>query len=117
MTRSLAIAIAIACAAAGSAYAGDITIDPNPFVSTATRAQVREELRQLQQSGVNPWATDYDQLADLRSEKTRAQVTTEYAGSREAADSLGREDSGATYVAQVRIPAAVRVASGAVDAQ
>jgi hypothetical protein len=117
MTRPIAIAIAIACAAAGSAFADDITIDPNPFVSTATRAQVREELQQFQHSGVNPWADDYDQLAQVRSEKTRAQVTAEYLESREAADSLGREDSGATYLAQIKVPATVRVASTPVSEQ
>ena len=60
MNRYFALALFVACAASGPALADDITIDPHPFVSTASRAQVMAELQQYRQSGVNPWADDYN---------------------------------------------------------
>src|SRR4051812_9370091 len=98
MNRTLAVAL-LAISAASSALADDITIDPTPFVSTRTRAEVQAELRQFKQAGVNPWAQGYDQLARLRSTKTRAQVTAEYLQSREEAAALGAEDSGSAWLA------------------
>ena len=74
MNRNFALSLCIACGCSGAAFADDITIDPNPFVSTMTRAQVREDLRQFQASGTNPWADDYNQLAGLSGSATRAEA-------------------------------------------
>lgn len=91
---------AAASAAAVNARADDITIDPNPFVSTASRAQVREELRQFQQSHVNPWADEYNPLLEARSTMTRAQVKAGYMEGRAEVDALTGEDSGSSYLAR-----------------
>ena len=108
MNRNFALALFVAFAASGPALADDITIDPQPFVSTLSRAQVMEELRQYRQSGVNPWADDYDQLAHARSSKTRAEVTAEFMASRSEVAAFTGEDSGSSYLASahVRMPAA-----------
>ena len=101
MNRNFALALCFASASIGTAFADDITIDPTPFVSTASRAQVKEELRQFQASGVNPWADDYDQLAHFHSTATRAEVTAAFMGSRNEVEALGSEDSGSAYLTRV----------------
>jgi hypothetical protein len=94
--KSLVAALALA-AAAGSALADDITIDTTPFVSTKTRAEVRAELQQYQQAGVNPWARNYNPLQSFRSGKTRAQVTAEFLGARDEVAASNSEDGGAAW--------------------
>jgi hypothetical protein len=99
---------AVAALAAGAAFtsvafAGEA--DPSgqfalQTQSTVARAQVRDELQQFRNSGVNPWAWDYNQLAGMRSEKTRAQVTAEFQADRAEAAALASEDSGSAYLAQ-----------------
>jgi hypothetical protein len=107
MNRNFVLALFVAFAASGPALADDITIDPHPFVSTLTRAQVMEDLRQYRQSGVNPWADDYDQLAHARSTRTRAEVTAEFMDSRNEVAAFTGEDSGSRYLASAtaRMPA------------
>lgn len=106
MNRTYLAPLAMAIvAAAGYACAGEITVDPEPFVSVASRAQVQEELRQFRQGGVNPWANDYDQLARFHSGRTRADVTAEYMASRDAASAFSGEDSGSSYLARMNAPA------------
>ena len=102
MKRHLAtvIAIAIVCGAAANAFASDITEDPNPFVSTASRAQVREELAAFRQASVNPWADDYNQLAEFRGSVTRAQVKSAFLTSRDEVQAFSGEDSGSIYLAR-----------------
>lgn len=51
MNRHLVIALAPACGAAGNAFADDITVDPNPFVSWASCAEVGEELAAYRKAG------------------------------------------------------------------
>jgi len=106
MNRSTYLApIAMAIlAAAGYACAGEIYMDPEPFVSVASRAQVQEELRQFRQGGMNPWANDYDQLAQFHSSRTRAAVKAEYMASRDAAAAFSGEDSGSSYLARMNAP-------------
>lgn len=105
MKRTCALALAASLAAAGTAFADDITIDPFPFVSTASRAQVQEELRQHLQAGINPWADDYNPLAQFSSSMTRAQVTADLMDSRRAVAALYGEDSGSVYLAKAQAPA------------
>lgn len=104
MNRNYVIAAALAFAAAGSALADDITIDPNPFVSTATRAQVREDLMKYRASGMNPWADDYNHLAAFHSGKTRAEAKAEFLASRDEVAAFTAEDSGSMYIARMTAP-------------
>ena len=106
MTK-IALSLAFALTAAASVHADDITIDPTPFTSTLTRAEVMADLQQARRSGVNPWADEYNPLADFQSSKTRAQVTAEYLGERNAVAAFNGEDSGSVYLAR-REPAQSR---------
>jgi hypothetical protein len=72
MNRKTTLAIVLAALAVGNAFADDITVDRNAFVSSRTRAEVQAELAQYQQSGVNPWSIAYNPLRNFRSTKTRA---------------------------------------------
>ena len=99
MTRT-SLALSLAVLAAGYACAGEITVDPEPFVSVASRAQVQQDLKQFQQAGVNPWANNYDQLAGFHGSMSRAQVTAEYIASRDEAAAFSSEDSGSSYLAR-----------------
>src|SRR3954465_2560692 len=101
MNRNFALALCIASASIGTAFADDITIDPHPFVSTMTRAQVNEELRQFRTAGVNPWADDYNPLAQARSTTTRREATAAYVAAADEVAALDAEDSGSSYLARV----------------
>jgi hypothetical protein len=97
MNRTIATAL-IAFSAASSAFADDITHERKPYTTTLSPAQVQSELQQFRQSGVNPWAQGYDQLAGFQSTKTRAQVTADFLQSRDETDALTAEDSGSAYL-------------------
>jgi hypothetical protein len=99
MNRNIALALALGFAAAG-AIADDITVDPNPFVSTATRAQVRQELRDFRNTGVNPWADGYNPVTQFRSSLTRAEVRDDFLASRNTVAAFSAEDSGSIYLAR-----------------
>ena len=101
MNRNVTLVLASACIAAGTAFAGELTDDPQPFVSTLTRAQVMEELNQFRAAGVNPWANDYDQLAQLHSTSTRADVKADYFAARKSVAAFNGEDSGSAYMARM----------------
>ena len=103
MNRYLATLIAAACAAAGTAFADDITVDPHPFTSTLSRAQVQEELLQFRRSGVNPWADDYDHLSHAPSGMTRADATAGYLAARNSVAAYSAEDSGSSYMARMAV--------------
>jgi hypothetical protein len=94
--------VASAVGYSGSARADDITIDPTPFVPSASRAQVRAELDAFNKSGVSPWATHYDHPRNFKSSASRAQVTAEYIRERAAVASMTGEDSGSTYMTELR---------------
>jgi hypothetical protein len=100
MNRNFALSLVLAAAAAGPAFADDITIEATPFVSTLSRAQVQSELQQFRQSGVNPWADEYNPVASFRSDRTRAEVTGEFLAERDAVSAMGGEDSGSVYMAR-----------------
>lgn len=101
MNRHLIIALTLACGAAANVFADDITVDPNPFVSTASRAEVREELAAFRGAGVNPWADEYDQLSPFRGARTRAEVRAEFLGGRAAVGAFSGEDSGSMYLSRM----------------
>ena len=96
------ILFAICLAAAGSAFADDITIDTNPFVSTRTRAEVIAEMQQARAEGTNPWADGYDQLQAFRSTLTREEVIADYLLSRDEVHAFNGEDSGSGYLMAAR---------------
>jgi hypothetical protein len=100
-TKSLLALAAFATLAAGAARADDITIDPVPFQSTVSRAQVQAELAQYKQAGVNPWSTSYNPLKGFQSARTRDEVRAEYIGHRDEVAALNSEDAGSAYLAQV----------------
>lgn len=110
MTRShaLSLSLALSFAAAGPAIADDITIDPHPFVSTASRAQVQQDLRQYRNAGMNPWADDHNPLVHFRGSRTRAEVMAEFHGSRSQVAAFTGEDSGSIHLAQANGAKAMR---------
>ena len=118
MNRNIAFALVLSAAAVGNAFADDITIDPNTFVSSRSRAEVQAELAQYKQAGVNPWSMSYNPLRGFQSTKSRDQVTAEYLASRNEVAALNGEDSGAAFLARRAAPSATKLAGGAVvDAQ
>jgi hypothetical protein len=106
MTRLYLSTLAVAILAAGYACAGDITMDPDPFVSLTSRAQVQQELAQFQQGAVNPWADGYNPLAEFHSSTSRAFVTADFLASRDSVAAFSGEDSGSSYLARMNAPAA-----------
>jgi hypothetical protein len=99
VTGTAAAAFTLA-AMTGAAYADDITIDPTPFVSTKSRAEVRaevlgkaEQIRMAHGEG----ATGMDH-SPFRSTLTRAQVRDDYMASRDQSSALHGEDSGSAYL-------------------
>jgi len=102
MNRKTALSLAFALAGAGTAYADDITIDPVPFTSTLSRAEVMADLAQFRRSGVDPWADGYNPVAHFQGGKSRAEVQAEYLANRAAVAAFNGEDSGSAYMAQAR---------------
>jgi hypothetical protein len=99
MNRNYAFAIILATAAAGNVFAGDgeITREPAPFVSTASRAQVQAELKEFRQSGVDTTSYEWNPLSQFRSDKTRADVRAEYIAGRQQVAAMNEEASGAVH--------------------
>lgn len=109
----LASFLAISATSASTAFADDITLDPRPFASSMTRAEVQGQLQQYKAQGVNPWSTSYNPLARFTSSKTRADVTAEYLQSRDEVAALNAEDSGSAYLtARVHRAAPAPVVAG-----
>lgn len=101
MNRHLIIALTLAGAAASNAFADDITVDPHPFVSSASRAEVRQELAAFRQGGVDPWADEYNQLSQFRGARSRAEVRSEFLAERAVVDAFSGEDSGSMYLTRM----------------
>jgi hypothetical protein len=97
MNRKIATALLIV-AAVGNASADDISVDPTPFVSVKSRAEVREDLDRFKQAGINPWSMTYNPLQNLQSSKMRAEVTAEYLAARKEVMAITSEDSGSAYL-------------------
>jgi len=100
VTGTAAAALALA-AMSTVAHADDITIDPNPFVSTKSRAQVRAEVigRAEEIRMAHAEAPMEMNRAPFRSTLTRAQVREEYMASRNEVKAFTSEDSGSAYLA------------------
>jgi hypothetical protein len=100
-----AVAAAAAAAAATlivprSAFAaGDITVDPTPFVSTATREQVRADLMGAAQFARDTeWVQQGNAAAPFKSSVAPRELREQYKASRDEVSALTREDSGAMYL-------------------
>ena len=95
VARLAAVAVlAAAGAPVGPSLADDITIDPTPFVSTRTRADVRQEVAK---SSLTEWERQYGG-PHAASGYTRAQAREAYVAGRREVWALGGEDSGSAYL-------------------
>lgn len=95
MARLAAVAVLAAAAApAGQSLADDITTDPTPFVSTRTRADVRQEVAK---SSLTEWERQYGG-PQAASSYTRAQARDAYVAGRREVWALDGEDSGSAYL-------------------
>ena len=113
-----AIAIAIAATgSAGSAFADDITIDTQTFVSTRTRAEVKAEMLRARADGsMATWLAEAGSVpATLAMSRqvtphvTRQEVMADMRVNREtslASAALTGEDSGSFYLSQIAQPGA-----------
>lgn len=110
MNRLILAPVFAASFFAAPTFADDITPEPPPVVSTASRSQVQAELRQFKK-GPNPWSNTYNPLAHFRGERTRAEVTADYLRSRNEVAALNIEDSGSSYFA-AHTPAAASLLAG-----
>jgi hypothetical protein len=88
--------LGVAAIATAPAYAHDITIDPQTFVSSRTRESVSAELNTPYPGG-NPWSGLYN-MFQARSTATSAQVRGEYIANRDTVAAFCAEDSGSAYV-------------------
>ena len=109
-----AIAIAIAATgSAGSAFADDITIDTQTFVSTRTRADVKAEMLRARADGsMASWVAEAGSapvaMAATR-QLTRQEVMADMRVNREArlaSAAMTGEDSGSFYLSQIAQPGA-----------
>ena len=108
------IAIAIAATgSAGSAFADDISIDTQTFVSTRTRADVKADMLQARADGsMASWVAEAGSVPAtlaMSRQVTRQEVMADMRVNREA--SLARaamvgEDSGSFYLSQIAQPGA-----------
>lgn len=96
-----AAATAAALLAPRQALADDITVDPTPFVSSRTRADVQAELLNQPQRVSNTtseWALQRSEPSTFKSAATPQQLRDEYAASRWQVNALYGEDSGSFYL-------------------
>lgn len=104
-TAAAAVAVAIA---SGSAYADDITVDPTPFVSTKSRAEVRAELlgqaQSVRASAGGEWSLQDNQVPLIKSSYTSEQAMAEYKVSRDLVRALNSEDSGSAFFIKGPVP-------------
>lgn len=85
------------------AYADDITMDPTPFASTRSRAEV---LAELPRYSTNEWTRQFNDVR-LQAGRSRVEATREYLAVRDQVRAFGAEDSGSAYLG--RSPASTRV--------
>lgn len=99
-----AAVLALAAIASGNAYADDITIDPTPFVSSRTRAEVQAEVMGQSEAlrmASSEWGTQLNTATLPQSTVTRTQVQQEYITTRNEVNALNAEDSGSSYLASL----------------
>lgn len=87
---------AVAAYAEGADPAGQFAAS---VAGQSTRTEVQAQLTGYKQAGVNPWSTSYNPLKSFQSNRSRAEVTSEFLGSRAAVAAMTGEDSGSAYLA------------------
>lgn len=87
---------AVSVIASTPAYADDITIEQQPFVSSRTRAEVSAELTTPYPGG-NPWSGLYN-MFQRRSTAASEQIQREYITNRDTVAAVHAEDSGSMYL-------------------
>lgn len=110
-TAVAAFALAAASLGSGNAYADDITIDPTPFVSSRTRAEVQAEIMgqaEVLRGESAEWAMQQNAVAEP-SNYTSGQAKAEYIAARREVNALNGEDSGSAYLASLPRPMQDRV--------
>ncbi len=110
-TAVAAFALAAASLGSGNAYADDITIDPTPFVSSRTRAEVRAEIMgqaEVLRGESAEWAMQQNAVVGP-STLTSGQAKAEYIAARREVNALNGEDSGSAYLASLPRPMQDRV--------
>lgn len=95
--KSLIIGLFIAAAAAG-ASAESYSEYNTPFVSSAQRVAVQARHVRATASVTNPASTSYNPLTQFGSDRSRAQVASEYIAQREVVSAFTGEDSGSGYL-------------------
>ena len=93
-------AVFAAAFTATPAYADDITVEPQAFVSSRTREEVGAELRTPYPGG-NPWSGLYN-MFQARSTATSEQIQREYIANRDSVAALHAEDSGSVYIVKAQ---------------
>jgi hypothetical protein len=116
-TRRLISSLALLLAASAAVHAEEPSTDILNFISYRTRAEVRAELFAYKKSGVNPWATSYNQLKSFHSQATRDEVLAELFAFREEACLLYAEDSGSAYLSRLGLPGGAAVYAGLPSAE
>jgi hypothetical protein len=116
---SVAAATLAATAMSSSAWADDITIDPTPFVSQRSRAEVRAEMladRARLSSAGSEWIAQ--QSAPLApSGLTRAQARADYIAAREEVLARNSEGGGSATMAAAPVRVMPTMAAAAQPAQ
>lgn len=102
MNRFAITLLAVSAAAFGGQALAESpnAVPEQAFTSAKSRAEVQADLAQFRQAGVNPWSTSYNPLRGFKSTADRADVTAQYIAARDEVAALGREDSGAAYLAR-----------------
>ena len=100
-----AIAAAAAIALPGTAHADDITVDTTPFVSSRSRADVRQELLgQAQQVRASATEWSLQQGAIFKGRITVPEARADFVSHRTEVSALTGEDSGAFYFKMKSLP-------------
>jgi hypothetical protein len=97
LTLVTAAAAAALVMASGNAYADDITIDNTPFISKASRAEVRSDFKRSGTSPLTEWNTQQSDPVQSNSSYTSSQARSDYVRSRGEVLSVTSEDSGSSY--------------------
>lgn len=97
MNRTIALSLVLTAAAAVKTYAGEITMEPYPFVPSLTRAEVQAELQQARAVRLDAGSQEAGPIASFLGERTRADVTAEYLADRDTVSAMTGEDSGSMH--------------------
>lgn len=102
---AIAAAAAAAMALPRTAFADDITIETQPFVSSRTRGEVQQELlgqaRQVR-AAANEWSQQQGMV--LKGQVTVPEVRADFVANRREVTALTAEDSGSSWFKMKPLP-------------